>query len=174
MRTLRLVTAIAAAVLAVAVAPATAEPPSPVSLDGPDWQLHRDPSDKGLASGWSAGGPEQGWQPISVPSTFDPRPLANLFHGTVAWYRLHFQAPDATAGYAWALRFDQVRRRTVVWLNGRRLGSHDDPYTPFELPARGLRRGDNDLVVRVDNRKGTRPREGWWNWGGILRPVALV
>src|SRR5204863_472146 len=32
----------------------------------------------------------------------------------------------------------------------------------------------NDLVVDVDNRKGPEPREGWWNWGGITRPVELV
>jgi beta-glucuronidase len=37
-----------------------------------------------------------------------------------------------------------------------------------------MRQSGNELVVRVDNRKGERPREGWWNWGGILRPVTLV
>ena len=30
------------------------------------------------------------------------------------------------------------------------------------------------LVVRVDNRKGKEPREGWWNWGGITRQVRLI
>jgi len=62
-----------------------------------------------------------------------------------------------------------------VWLNGRDLGRHLDPYTPFQLPASGLRAGaPNTLVVRVDSRKGAEPREGWWNWGGITRPVELV
>ncbi len=57
----------------------------------------------------------------------------------------------------------------------RPLGEHRDPYVPFELPATGLRPGEpNTLVVRVDNRKGREPREGWWNWGGIVRPVTLV
>ena len=162
-----------AALLALA-APAAAAPPAAVSLNGEGWQLHRDPANKGLASGWDAGGPTHGWEPVSVPSTFDARPLEQLFGGTVAWYRLRFQAPPAGAGYAWGLRFDQVRRRAVVWLNGRRVGSHEDPYTPFEVDARGLHTGTNELVLRVDNRKGERPREGWWNWGGILRPVTLV
>ncbi|MEA2497168.1 MAG: beta-galactosidase [Thermoleophilaceae bacterium] len=157
-----------------AAAPALAAPPAAQSLDGPSWQFHEDPTNRGLASGWDAGGPTGGWDKVTVPSTFDARPLAKLFSGTVGWYRLRFQAPDTPAGYAWVLRFDQVRRRSVVWLNGRRLGSHDDPYTPFELEARGLRKGMNELVLRVDSRKGTRPREGWWNWGGILRPVTLV
>ncbi|MFL5895788.1 MAG: glycoside hydrolase family 2 protein [Thermoleophilaceae bacterium] len=157
-----------------AAVPAGAAPPQAVSLDGGDWQLHRDPGDKGLASGWDAGAPTHGWEPVSVPSTFDPRPLEYLFRGTVAWYRLRFEAPRTTYGYLWALRFDQVRRRSVVWLNGRWLGGHDDPYTPFELDARGLHPGTNELVLRVDSRKGDRPHEGWWNWGGILRPVTLI
>src|SRR4051812_20187218 len=168
--------AVAAAVAALlVVAPAAmAAPPPAQSLDGGSWQFHQDPSDHGLASGWDAGGPSGGWSQVSVPSTFDARPQTSLFSGTVGWYRLRFDAPATPAGYAWALRFDQVRRKSVVWLNGRRLGSHDDPYTQFQLEARGLRKTHNELVVRVDNRKGARPREGWWNWGGILRPVTLV
>jgi len=165
----------AALVLAAAAPAARADgPPEPVSLDGGGWQLHRDPDDRGLAAGWNAGGPATGWQPVSVPSPIDARPLPSAFHGTVAWYRLRFHAPRVTPGYTWALRFDQVRRRTVVWLNGVKLGTNDDPYAPFELHAHGLRAGINELVVRADNRKGARPREGWWNWGGIVRPVTLV
>lgn len=158
----------------VAAPGALAAPPAPVSLNGDTWAFRQDPNDRGLAAGWDASAPTGGWRPVSVPSTFDARPLERLFSGTVGWYRLEFQAPETPPGYAWALRFDQVRRKTVVWLNGRRIGSHDDPYTPFQLEARGLRRGLNELVLRVDSRKGSRPREGWWNWGGILRPVTLV
>jgi hypothetical protein len=154
-----LAAAAAGATLLVLAHSAAAAPPRAVSLDGGGWQLQR------------GGG---AWSPVSVPSTFDPRPLAQLFGGRVGWYRLRFQPPPGAKGYAWALRFEQVRRRSVVWLNGRRLGSHDDPYTPFELEARGLRPGVNELVIRVDSRKGARPREGWWNWGGILRPVTLI
>ena len=52
---------------------------------------------------------------------------------------------------------------------------HLDPYAPFTLPALGLRPGKvNELVVRVVNRKHALPREGWWNWGGITRPVRLI
>jgi beta-glucuronidase len=163
----------ALAALLVAVPAAAAVPPAPVSLDGPNWQMHEDPANRGLAAGWDAGGPTGGWTKVTVPSTIEAKPLKRYFSGTVAWYRLRFNAPETRSGYRWALRFDQVRRKSDVWLNGRRLGSHTDPYTPFQLEARGLRPGRNELVVRVDSRKGDRPREGWWNWGGILRPVAL-
>ena len=32
----------------------------------------------------------------------------------------------------------------------------------------------NQLVVVVDSRKDPRLPEGWWNWGGIVRPVHLI
>lgn len=161
------------AALLVAASVAAAAPPAVVSLDGPDWQLHHDPENRGLAAGWDAGGPTGGWTKVSVPSTIESKPLKRYFSGTVAWYRLRFEAPETPAGFRWMLRFDQVRRKSEVWLNGVKLGGHDDPYTPFQLDARGLHPGTNELVVRVDSRKGSRPREGWWNWGGILRPVTL-
>ncbi|MDQ3849211.1 MAG: hypothetical protein M3296_01155, partial [Actinomycetota bacterium] len=117
----------------------------------------------------------EAWRPATVPGVFDPRPLEGDFRGTVGWYRITFPGPATPAGMGWSLRFEQVRRTARAWLNGRRIGAHRDPYTPFELPAAGLRPGQpNTLVVRVDNRKGPEPREGWWNWGGIPRPVTLV
>lgn len=114
------------------------------------------------------------WQPARVPSVFAPLARAEDFAGTVKRYRLRFEAPDVD-GYAWALRFEQVRRRATVLLNGRRLGVEIDPYGAFQLPARGLRPGRvNTLRVIVDSRKDPRLPEGWWNWGGIVRPVSLV
>ena len=148
-------------------------PPAPVSLDG-SWQFQTDPGLSGTARGWQAGA-GRGWRAAPVPGVFDPRPLPQLFHGMVGWYRRTFAGPPTPSGFTWALRFEQVRRTARVWLNGRELGAHDDPYSEFTLPTAGLRAGQpNTLVVRVDNRKGAEPREGWWNWGGIVRPVQLV
>ena len=157
-----------------ATVPANMAPPAPVTLSS-GWQLLADPGGVGFAQGWSGGAAGSGWQATTVPGVFDPEPLPALFHGTVEWYRVSFAGPPAPQGFAWAISFQQVRRAAQVWLNGVLLGSHSDPYTPFSLPATGLRPGpSNTLVVRVDNRKGVEPREGWWNWGGIPRPVTLV
>jgi hypothetical protein len=112
---------------------------------------------------------------VEVPHVFDARLLASTFHGTIGWYRLRFSGPPTPRGFGWALRFGAVRRSATVWLNGRLIGAHSDPYAPFTLPARGLRpRTVNELVLRVVNRKHALPREGWWNWGGITRPVQLI
>jgi len=73
------------------------------------------------------------------------------------------------------MSFEEVRRAASVYLNGRHLGTNRDPYTPFAFAARGLRPGKtNQLLVVVDSRKDPRLPEGWWNWGGIVRPVKLV
>jgi len=114
------------------------------------------------------------WHPTAVPDVFDGVTSTPLFGGTVKLYRLRFQGPDV-AGYRWAFRFEQARRRATVSLNGRRIGISIDPYPPFEIPARGLAPGrENTLEVLVDSRKDPRLYEGWWNWGGITKPVTLA
>jgi beta-glucuronidase len=151
-----------------------ADPLAPVPLTS-GWQFARDPGDHGVASNWQSGHMGSRWRATTVPHVFDARPLARLFKGTVGWYRVGFARPRTAAGMGWALRFEQVRRTARVWLNGHEIGTHRDPYTPFELPARWLRSGrTNMLVVRVDNRRPPGTREGWWNWGGITRAVSLV
>ena len=154
--------------------PAKAAPPAPVSLSR-GWQYAPDPGDAGEGLGWPEGRAGPTWQPVAVPHVFNGRADEAGFYGTVGWYRISFAGPITPAGMSWALRFEQVRRVTRAWLNGRPIGSNREPYTPFELPAAGLRPGQaNTLVVRVDNRRARALREGWWNWGGITRPVSLV
>ncbi|HEX2160827.1 MAG TPA: glycoside hydrolase family 2 TIM barrel-domain containing protein [Thermoleophilaceae bacterium] len=136
--------------------PASAAPPRPIEL----------------RSGWEV--LEGDWRPTAVPSTFEGLARAPFYGGTLKLYRLRFTAPDVE-GYDWAFDFEQVRRRATVSLNGRRIGLSIDPYTPFRVPARGLLPGEvNTLEVLVDSRKDPRLPEGWWNWGGIVRPVKMV
>ena len=109
-----------------------------------------------------------------MPSVFDARALAPLYPGSVRRYRVDFTGPDTPRGFRWRIDFESVRREATVFLNGRRLGRNTDPYTPFDVDARGLRPGrSNRLVVVVDSRKNPDLPEGWWNWGGIVRPVHL-
>ncbi len=115
------------------------------------------------------------WGPARVPSVFDTRALPGLFPGQVRRYRLVFTGPDTPRGFRWLIEFESVRRGAAVFLNARRIGRNNDPYTPFTVEARGLRPGaPNELVVIVDGRKNPKLPEGWWNWNGIVRPVRLV
>jgi beta-glucuronidase len=141
------------------------------------WQYTPDPADAGGGAGWQNAGatPDDRWHDVTLPHLFEARPVASDFGGTVGWYRTTIDPAVLPPGFAWAVRFEQVRRSAAIWLNGQRVGTHLDPYVPFTVPLDGLEPGQPaSLVVRVDNRKGKEPREGWWNWGGITRPAELV
>lgn len=113
--------------------------------------------------------------PATVPSVFDPIAKRDEYSGTVRRYKIRFRGPKTPKGFRWLLRFEGVRRNAGVLLNGRRIGRSKTPYIPFEIEAKGLRPNrTNELVVIVDNRKERQLPEGWWNWGGIVRPVRLI
>jgi hypothetical protein len=173
-RVLLSVLAVVVVLVACPAGASAADPPGPVPVSR-GWQYSPDPTDRGVVANWQSGHMGATWEPTTVPHVFDARPLPDLFKGTVGWYRVGFTGPATAEGTGWWLRFEQVRRKARVWLNGVEIGTHDDPYTPFEIPAAGLKPGQpNLLVVRADNRRTPGTREGWWNWGGITRPVSLV
>jgi hypothetical protein len=153
---------------AAAPAPPQEAPPDETAPDGQASSLRRTPAGRAT----QVNGP---WQPARVPSVFDTRALPSLYPGSVRSYRVSFTGPPTPRGFGWLIRFESVRRKATVFLNGRRLGSNADPYTPFTVRARGLRPGKrNRLLVIVDGRKNPKLPEGWWNWNGIVRPVTLV
>jgi beta-glucuronidase len=154
-----------------AARPAPPQPPPPEETE-PEGQAAS--ADRLLQPGRAAQTPT-GWSAVRVPSVFDIRAVASEYPGSVRRYRLRFRAPETPRGFRWQLNFEEVRRTAGVFLNGHRIGRNTDPYTPFTIPAKGLRGGrDNLLVVVVDSRKDPKMPEGWWNWGGIVRPVHLV
>jgi beta-galactosidase/beta-glucuronidase len=150
--------------------PAPPQPPPP--LEGQPEDVPAESA--GLLRSRAAQGPER-WTDVTVPSVFNTTAVASEYAGSVRRYRLRFEGPRTPAGFRWLIHFEGVRRAATVLLNGRRLGRNGDPYTPFTFEARGLRPGrPNVLLVVVDSRKDPRLPEGWWNWGGIVRPVHLV
>ena len=127
---------------------------------------------------------------IRVPGLWEAQGHLDL--DGVAWYRRRFEL-DEVGGY-WSLRFGAVMDLSDVYLNGVLLGSHDNPFIPFELDASGvLVRGENVLEVRVDDPPLASPehqrlvhgKQGWGNkhfpsrpslymtYGGIWQPVTL-
>ena len=166
--------AITALLLLLLPAPAGAQAPEQVPLaDG--WEFRADPRNRGLTGRWSNDDRTGPWRPVDVPHVFNAQPRDAEFNGTVGWYRVRFRGPAAPAGFGWRLHFEGARRVARVWLNGRPIGSNGNPYQTFTLPAAGLRAGAaNELVVRVQNVRPDGLREGWWNWGGLTRPVTLV
>ena len=110
----------------------------------------------------------------------------------VAWYRRRVDVDDRT-GF-WTLHFGAVMDLAEVYLNGELLGTHDSPFTPFEVdPTAVLVAGANDLAVKVTDPAVDDPehlrlahgKQGWANhvfpsrpslymtYGGIWQPVTL-
>lgn len=116
----------------------------------------------------------------------------------VATYEHDFSAPEVKTGQIVRLHFDAVYDVATVWLNGRRVGTHEGGYTPFEFEVgKLLKPGKNHLMLEVNNTptvstipaiatshlskdypiygsvsKGTIV--GWMPYGGIVRPVSLL
>ncbi len=115
---------------------------------------------------------------LDVPGDWNSQdPRLEYYEGTV-WYARHFKAFPET-GKRRFLYFCGVSNRCSVYLNGKRIMSHEGAFTPFQVEVTGaLKRGDNFLVVRVNNRreKGALPAMSfdWWDYGGITRDVMLV
>jgi beta-glucuronidase len=172
---------------------ASIPPAKTIAKDGPtgrylmngSWLFRRDPSNHGERSGYPRSRSAKGWSTVTVPNAWNAGDLSNAsMAGSTVWYRKDFQLPHTTAT-DWKIRFESVRYRTRVWLNGKPIGSHEGAYLPWELHLRGLHRGTNRLVVRVENRQlitdlppgklsiNGAPSGGWWNWGGILGDVYL-
>ncbi len=153
-----------------AAAPAPDQPAPPV-----EGQPENVPGGGQSAPGGQVSQETTRWSPVTIPSVFHSQAVASEYAGQVRRYRISFTGPKTPRGFRWLIEFESVRRAATVFLNGRRLGKNVDPYTPFTLEARGLRPGrTNRLVVVVDSRKDPRLPEGWWNWGGIVRPVHLI
>ena len=115
---------------------------------------------------------------IAVPGDWNTQKRELYYYEGAVWYRTKFDARPRQ-GRRYFLYFGAANYETVVGLNGRRLGSHEGGFTPFNFEVTDrLKEGDNSLVVNVDN---TRRMDGvptvnsdWWNYGGITRSVYLV
>jgi len=115
-----------------------------LNLDGV-WRFKPDPEPDFFQTNFS----DWDWKDITVPSHwmmqgFDSRT------GT-GGYRLHLQIPAAFHGRRIKLIFDGVYSGAEVWLNGKRVGSHEGSFSPFELDVTDAAHtgADNLLAVLV-------------------------
>ncbi len=156
-------------------------------LLGGQWLYEADPGNVGVQDGWWRDvSSTNGWTSVTVPNSYNAGNLsAASMNGSVGWYRRDFTAPGSaftssvpSRFRSWIIRFESVNYSATVWLNGRKIGSHAGAYEPFEFALKGVRRGVNRLIVRVDDRRTPAdlpqgPTGGWWNFGGIQREVYL-
>lgn len=104
-------------------------------------------------------------------------PEMRHYQGLV-WYQRKFAA-DPKPGTRSFVRFGAVNYKATVWLNGKKLGTHEGGFTPFAFEVSGLlRAGENRLTVGADSQATALtvppPVTDWENYGGITRAVTLV
>ncbi len=159
-----------------------------ISLNG-KWDLAFDPKNIGKSRRWFERFP--GAVETQVPGVWEQ--IKPGYDG-VGWYRRRFHADKSLGNQAVRLRFGAVFYFCECWLNGKKLGSHEGGFTPFEFDVTSrLRSGENELVVRVINpptnhevdgfRSGSPLNQGslpvgkaawYFNFGGIWQEVELI
>ncbi len=117
---------------------------------------------------------------IQVPGDWNSQDdIFKYYEGTV-WYQREFDAPRIEENESVHLYFGAANYEAHIYLNGKKLGMHKGGFTPFnfKIPKDLLKKEDNFLVVKVDNKR--HPEEiptvntDWWNYGGITRDVKLL
>ncbi len=99
------------------------------------------------------------------------------YEGTV-WYRRKFAETAAKPDRRYFVHFGGANYESDVYLNGEKLGRHVGGFTPFAFEVTGKLKGENSLVVRVNNQRHLDAvptvNTDWWNYGGLTRDVSLV
>jgi len=96
---------------------------------------------------------------------------------TIAWRGRACFERDFRAGGNIRLEFKGVSHTAEVYLDGVKIASHYNAYTPFEAVARNLPAGNHHLKVCVDNSfsadSALHVENDYQSYGGITRAVAL-
>ncbi|MDE6517782.1 MAG: hypothetical protein K2L18_08050, partial [Acetatifactor sp.] len=119
--------------------------------------------------------PGDGGEPVrmrvTVPSCWENYPGTRTYRGR-AYYERGFQASGNIR-----LEFKGVSHTAEVFVDGERVATHYNAYTPFSAVIKNLSPGFHKLRVCVDNsfdsRSALHVENDYQTYGGITRAVAL-
>jgi len=180
--------------LVATMTPGAAQARSEVDLSGNGWTLWLDPEAKWQndtlhlppvkldqlptvppTGGWDAMYSNKG-TPVSVPGTVEEYTWDNIGDYTgVSWWWRDFTLPKAAEGKRVFVRFESVRLRAEVFVNGELVGYDLIGNTPFEVDITGKGKiGEaNRLAVRITDPSGNF---AWYDpavhqWGSYKIPA---
>lgn len=115
---------------------------------------------------------------MTIPGDWNSQDEKLLYYEGNVWFRRIFDY-DLKAEKRLFVYFGAVNYKADVYLNGKKLGTHEGGFTPFNYEISSIVKAkDNYLVLKIDN---TRRIDGvptvntdWWNYGGITRDVLLI
>lgn len=157
--------------------------PEWLSLNGA-WEFRFDDADAGLRSGWHDGRPLEGapGRPGQPERISVPFPYQSALSGVndkaiheVVWYARSFSVPLGwrdRPDHDLLLHFGAVDYRATVWVNGREVGHNRGGHVPFAFDiAPYLRKGNNRLTVRVEDRQDPHQPRGKQSSSGVPRGI---
>ncbi len=124
------------------------------------WELELDDADVGLATGWHSGRAFSRKIVVPYPLEAQLSGVGDAGPHPVCWVRRLFSLPPELAQGRVVLRIGACDHAARVFVNGREAGVHRGGYSPIAFDvAHLLRRGENELVVRVEDRESwAQPR----------------
>jgi hypothetical protein len=118
-----------------------------LNLNG-DWLFKPDPEPTFYRTDF----PDRNWKTIKVPSHWVMEGFESR-NGT-GGYRRHMEIPQSFRNRI-KLLFDGVYSGAEVWLNGKRVGSHEGGFAPFELDISAAANVGRDNLLAVLVRENT-------------------
>ncbi len=115
---------------------------------------------------------------LNVPGDWNSQREKLYFYEGALWYKTSFSYTKRPNTRTF-LHFGAANYKTVVYLNGAKLGDHEGGFTGFNFEITdNIKDGQNILVVEVNNARRAEYvpalATDWWNYGGITRDVKVV
>jgi beta-glucuronidase len=115
---------------------------------------------------------------MSIPGDWNGRDPGLIWFDGLVWFRRVVDLEESREGKQF-LHFGAANYKTLVYVNGEKVGEHEGGFTPFAFDVTAsLKAGRNSIVVAVDSQHGNdsvpTPITDWKNYGGLTRPVHLV
>lgn len=134
---------------------------------------------------------DSGFEAVTLPRAWNEDDAFRLSiheHRTgIAWYRKEFRLPEESAHEKVYIEFEGARQQAVVWVNGTRVGSHENGVMAFGFDLTNFVKPwpeTNVIAVRTDNawdyREQVSGQTFQWadrnfnaNYGGLVKNVYL-
>lgn len=114
---------------------------------------------------------------VATPCCFESHPEFTNYRGEGDYTTKFSIDHDGDRGQNIRLEFKGVSHTATIFLDGKKIASHYNAYTIFDVIIRNLAKGDHTLTVRADNRFSSESAlhipNDYMSYGGLSRPVAL-
>ena len=122
------------------------------------------------------------WEDIKIPHTWNAKDMMDDepgYYRGVAWYKKVLQIPSTTQNKQLYLYFEAANQDAIIFLNGKKVGTHNGGYTAFCFNITDYLNNDSEniLLVKLNNsyNKNVPPVGGdLGHFGGIYRDVYLI